>query len=108
MTKKKAFKIVLVALMLWLAVFVVDLLAVASFGHEPVFCIESKNDSHYVGLGYSFDCCTHPISEQFEYSLSVFGAEVTSTFTNQPLYSHISRNTQLSGVPFLFKTQGNK
>ncbi len=89
MARKRILKAILIIILLWLAVFVVDLLAVASFDHEPVFCFESKNDSHYVGLGYSFDCCSHPVSGQFEYSLSVFGAEITSTFTNQPLQSHI-------------------
>ncbi len=82
MARKRILKIVLAILLLWIAIFAVDLLAVASFDHEPVFCVESKNESHYTGLGYSYDAYSHPTGGQFEYSLSVFGIEVISTFTN--------------------------
>lgn len=82
LTRKKAFKIVLLILLLWITLFTVDWLTVVFFDHSPIFCIENTDESQYTGLGYSYVVYPHPINGEFEYCLSIFGLEVNSTFTN--------------------------
>ena len=51
MARRKAAKIIVVVLLVWITIFIVDWFTVACFDHSPIFCIENKDDSHYIGLG---------------------------------------------------------
>lgn len=82
MLEKKAVKIIAVVLLVWITIFIVDWFTVACFDHSPIFCIENKDDSHYTGLGYSYDAYPHPINGDYEYCLYIFRFETISTFTN--------------------------
>ena len=92
MTLKKALKILLIVLLLWIGIFTADLITVVGFDHSPIFCIESKDKSHFTGLGYSYDAYKHPISGDFEYCLYIFSLKIKSTFTNEisPMNSNIN------------------
>ncbi|MBP1548219.1 MAG: hypothetical protein J6A37_16670 [Oscillospiraceae bacterium] len=83
MTRKRIFKIVAIVVLLWFAIFVIDWITVNSFDYPPVFCIKDTNETHYNGLGYSYDAYPHPVNGEFEYCLYIFGNEVISTFTNE-------------------------
>lgn len=83
MARKRIFKIMAVVLLLWLVIFVSDWIAVNNFDHPPIFCIKHTNETYYYGLGYSYDAYPHPVSEEFEYCLYIFGNVVKSTFTNE-------------------------
>jgi len=79
--KRKALKIILGVLLLWIGIFSVDWVTVSCFDHSPIFCV--KNDvGHFSGLGYSYDAYTHPISGEFQYCLYLFGVSAISTFTD--------------------------
>ena len=81
--KHKAFFVILIVAVLWLAVFCIDGCAVGIKGRAPIFCMEtSKGKGHYVGLGYSYDAYEHPITNEWQYALYVFGKMVKCTFTN--------------------------
>ncbi|MDE6004815.1 MAG: hypothetical protein K2G88_05455 [Oscillospiraceae bacterium] len=83
MARKKAIKIVIIMLLLWIGIFVIDWFTIACLEHSPIFCIKNKDKTHFSGLGYSYDAYPHPISGEFEYCLYVFGFETKSTFTNE-------------------------
>lgn len=82
MTRRKIPGIILLIILLWITVFAVDWLTVTSFAHPPIFCVRDTENSHYTGLGYSYDAYTHPVNGEFEYRLVIFGSEAVSTFTN--------------------------
>ena len=85
--KNKRGKMVLLApiflLIAWFCFFVVDYCSVVFNGKPPIFCVGDTTDSHYVGIGYSYDVYPHPITGKVEYQLSVLGSSIESTFTNQ-------------------------
>lgn len=80
---KIIFKVIFAAVFLWIAVFVVDNACVIS-SNLPVFSVQTEA-GHYVGLGYSFDIYSHPISGQTEQASYLFGFALYDTFTNEVL-----------------------
>lgn len=82
MIRKRIIRIVGLALLLWLGAFALDCFAVSCLHRSPVFCVQHQEETHFSGLGYSFDAYAHPISGAYEYVIYVFGCELTSTMTN--------------------------
>lgn len=82
MVRKRIIRIAGLALLLWLGAFALDCFAVSCLHRSPVFCVQHQEETHFSGLGYSFDAYAHPISGAYEYVIYVFGCELTSTMTN--------------------------
>ena len=82
MIRKRIIRIAGLALLLWLGAFALDCFAVSCLHRSPVFCVQHQEETHFSGLGYSFDAYAHPISGAYEYVIYVFGCELTSTMTN--------------------------
>lgn len=82
MIRKRIIRIAGLALLLWLGAFALDCFAVFCLHRSPVFCVQHQEETHFSGLGYSFDAYAHPISGAYEYVIYVFGCELTSTMTN--------------------------
>lgn len=82
MIRKRIIRIAGLALLLWLGAFALDCFAVSCLHRSPVFCVHHQEETHFSGLGYSFDAYAHPISGAYEYVIYVFGCELTSTMTN--------------------------
>lgn len=82
MIRKRIIRIAGLALLLWLGAFALDCFAVSCLHRSPVFCVQHQEETHFSGLGYSFDAYAHPISGAYEYVIYVFGCEFTSTMTN--------------------------
>lgn len=82
MIRKRIIRIAGLALLLWLGAFALDCFAVSCLHRSPVFCVQHQEETHFSGLGYSFDAYAHPISGAYEYIIYVFGCELTSTMTN--------------------------
>ena len=82
MIRKRIIRIAGLALLLWLGAFALDCFAVSCLHRSPVFCVQHQEETHFSGLGYSFDAYAHPISGAYEYVIYVCGCERTSTMTN--------------------------
>ena len=82
MIRKRIIRIAGLALLLWLGAFALDCFAVSCLHRSPVFCVQHQEETHFSGLGYSFDAYAHPISGAHAYVIYVFGCELTSTMTN--------------------------
>lgn len=82
MIRKRIIRIAGLALLLWLGAFALDCFAVSYLHRSPVFCVQHQEETHFSGLGYSFDAYSHPISGAYEYVIYVFGCALTSTMTN--------------------------
>lgn len=82
MIRKRIIRIAGLALLLWLGAFALDCFAVSCLHRSLVFCVQHQEETHFSGLGYSFDAYAHPISGAYEYVIYVFGCELTSTMTN--------------------------
>ncbi|MBQ6039987.1 MAG: hypothetical protein K5705_16580 [Oscillospiraceae bacterium] len=83
MKRKRAAIIVLMLLLIWGGMAAADRFAVDALSHTPVCCIRNRNENtHFTGLGYAYDVCTHPVTGKLEYALYIFGKPVKSTFTN--------------------------
>lgn len=82
MIRKRIIRIAGLALLLWLGAFALDCFAVSCLHRSPVFCVQHQEETHFSGLGYSFDAYAHPISGAYAYVIYVFGCELTSTMTN--------------------------
>lgn len=82
MIRKRIIRIAGLALLLWLGAFALDCFAVSCLHRSPVFCVQHQEETHFSGLGYSFDAYAHSISGAYEYVIYVFGCELTSTMTN--------------------------
>ena len=80
--RRKALKIIPGVLLLWIAVFTADWVAVSCFDRAPIFCVRNDDGGHYSGVGYSYDMYPHPISGEYQYCLYVFGVSTISTFTD--------------------------
>ena len=80
--RKTLRRIVPAVMLLWLAVFFMDWIAVAWFERPPFFCIPNREETHYTGLGYAYDAYLHPVSGRFEYCQYVFGFDTVCTMTN--------------------------
>ncbi len=79
----KAFKIVLVSVLVWAGMLAVDLVRVG-MESRPIFCIETEKgrSAEYYGIGYMFVTCPHLVTGENEFALYVFGQPVMSDFTN--------------------------
>lgn len=82
MIRKRIIRIAGLALLLWLGAFALDCFAVSCLHRSPVFCVQHQEETHFSGLGYSFDAYAHPISGAYAYVIYVLGCELTSTMTN--------------------------
>ena len=78
---KRAAKIILIAVIIWLGIFLVDYSIIINES-RPVFCIETEKGC-YSGIGYSFETYTHIVTGKTKYALYIFGQPVESNFTNE-------------------------
>lgn len=79
----KAFKIVLVSILVWVGMLTVDLVRVG-MESRPIFCIEAEKGrgAEYYGIGYMLVTYPHLVTGKNEFALYIFGQPVMSNFTN--------------------------
>ncbi len=79
-SKRKFIKCSIYVVLFWCFMWGFDYMRV--LGEKvPIFCIE-MDKNHYIGVGYSFETYTHPVTEKVEFAAYILGILVDNNFTN--------------------------